>query len=72
MRIKIDVTQDDIDQGCRFDAFGDRGGCMVHRAFMRATEGAFDRVGVNSHCVHWGYPVELFSFEIDIPIGVSA
>lgn len=37
MKITIDVTQEDIDLGCRLRVKN----CMVHRAFMRATEGAF-------------------------------
>lgn len=46
MKLTIDVTQEDIDEGCRKDVDGTNGGCMVYRAFMRATEGAFPFVRV--------------------------
>jgi len=41
MKLHVDVLQEDIDQGCEADTTGWRGGCMVWRAFQRATEGAF-------------------------------
>lgn len=49
MKITVEVTQEDIDEGCRHDLKGKTGGCMVHRAFMRATEGAFPFFGVYYH-----------------------
>lgn len=48
MKITVDVTQEDIAEGCRADGLGRRGGCMVWRAFQRATEGAFPRAHVGS------------------------
>lgn len=41
MKLTIDVTQEDIDLGCRYDTSGAKGGCMVHKAFNRCTEGSF-------------------------------
>ncbi len=44
MKLHVEVTQDDIDNGVKCDAIGARGGCMIYRAFQRATEGAFPDV----------------------------
>ena len=41
MKITVNVTQEDIDLGCKTDKIGAHGGCMVWRAFQRCTEGAF-------------------------------
>ena len=51
MRLHVEVTQDDIDKGCKTDAIGANGGCMVWLAFQRATEGAFDQVTVNYEAI---------------------
>lgn len=40
MKVLVDVTQEDIEQGQRKSPYG----CMVHRAFDRATEGAFSEM----------------------------
>lgn len=37
MKLHIEVTKEDISEACR----GSASGCMIHRAFMRATEGAY-------------------------------
>ena len=42
MRLRIDVTQEDIDRGVRKSARQ----CMVHRAIDQATEGALGRFAV--------------------------
>ena len=56
MKIRVDVIQEDIDNGCKADTDGTvGGGCMVYRAFMRATEGAFDGIRVESSEIgSWG------------------
>lgn len=47
VKLHVEVTQDDIAFGCVADSDGsDAGGCMVYRAFQRATEGAFGTVRV--------------------------
>ncbi len=54
MKVHVEVTQEDIDQGCPYDPYGDKGGgCMVYRALMRATEGALTGLGVHSHGANW-------------------
>jgi len=55
MQIHVEVQQEDIDQGCKSDTDGTHGGCMVWRAFMRSTEGAFDGINVESSEIEsWG------------------
>lgn len=51
MKITVSVTQEDIDLGCQGDTIGAKGGCMVHRAFMRATEGAYPFVSVENDAI---------------------
>lgn len=46
MRLHVEVTQEDIDKGCPGDPDGERGGCMIWRAFIRVTKGAFSAVHV--------------------------
>lgn len=52
MKLTIDVTQEDIDLGCKVDTTGDRGGCMVWRAFNRCTEGSFPVTRVLYENIH--------------------
>lgn len=47
MKLTIDVTQEDIDLGCKVDTTGKMGGCMIWRAFNRCTEGSFPFFRVN-------------------------
>lgn len=75
MKLHVEVTQEDIDLGCVGDPWGERGGCMVHRAFMRATEGAFPYIGVSSGGVNI-YSGPQINAEVvnglDFPAGVGA
>ena|ERR1041385_4112964 len=52
MKLTIDVTQEDIDLGCRIDTTGVKGGCMVWRAFNRCTEGSFPYFQVEYGDIH--------------------
>lgn len=47
MKLHIEVTQEDIAEGQRNSGVG----CMVYRAFMRATEGAYGVVRVHSNAI---------------------
>lgn len=47
MKLIIDVTQQDISEGCRVDTTGKLGGCMIWKAFNRCTEGSFPYFRVN-------------------------
>lgn len=56
MKITIDVTQEDIDLGCRAEPYGENGGCMVWRALSRATEGALDGLVVGTYGADFNVP----------------
>ena len=87
MKLYIDVTQEDIDNGVRRSPSR----CMVKLSFDRATEGAFPEARVTTRCI-WIRQIEIdlsenvwrkigwwdtgvqtrpFSFEVEIPEGLT-
>lgn len=70
MKLHVEVTQEDIDLGCRMDTTGAKGGCMVFRAVQRRFEGAFDGwIGYSN--IHF-YDRAKNEIEVPLPIAVSA
>ena len=67
MNLRIDVTQEDIEQGKR----GDSRACMAHRAIDRATEGGLGEFGVHyAFCEGW---LKFPDFRtLNLPEGIGA
>ena len=83
MKLTIEVTQEDIDLGCKQETKA----CMVWRAVNRCTEGSLENLSVGYGYIDWrtgfaklpgdvvhkilawdsGFKTQPFSFELEIP-----